>query len=132
MPPLLFTLFPLNTDTSFKPSFFANSSFCLIFSNKIHLLLLCSTVIVFIFLSCILCTYYKISQLSDEEKAKLQGLPVSMDQALDCLEKDYEFLLEGGVFPEELIRNFVKTKRAEAREMSQIPHPAEFDRYYNL
>ena len=38
----------------------------------------------------------------------------------------------GGVFPEELIRNFIKLKRAEAAELARIPHPAEFDRYYNL
>ena len=33
---------------------------------------------------------------------------------------------------EELIDNFIKTKRAECSEMSKIPHPAEFDKYYNL
>jgi glutamine synthetase len=70
--------------------------------------------------------------LPEEEKAKLQGLPVSLDQALDCLEKDYEYLTEGGVFPEELIRNFIKGKRAEVQQLSAIPNPAEFDKYYNL
>jgi glutamine synthetase len=70
--------------------------------------------------------------LPEEEKAKLQGLPVSLDEALDCLEKDYAYLTEGGVFPEELLRNFIKTKRAECRQLSAIPHPAEFEKYYNL
>ena len=37
-----------------------------------------------------------------------------------------------GVFPEELIANFIKTKREECRQLAAIPHPAEFDRYYNL
>ncbi len=70
--------------------------------------------------------------LPEEEKAKLQGLPTSLEQALDALEKDHDYLTEGGVFPEELIKNFIKTKRAEVREMAAIPHPAEFDKYYNL
>ena len=70
--------------------------------------------------------------LPEEEKAKLQGLPVCLEDALDCLEKDYAYLTEGGVFPEELIRNFIKTKRAECRQLAAIPNPAEFDKYYNL
>ena len=38
--------------------------------------------------------------LSDEEKAKLQGLPTSLDAALDALEADHDYLTKGGVFPE--------------------------------
>ncbi len=70
--------------------------------------------------------------LPEEEKAKLQGLPVSLEEALDCLEKDNAYLTEGGVFPEELIKNFIKTKRAECRQLAAIPNPAEFEKYYNL
>ena len=51
---------------------------------------------------------------------------------LDALEADHEYLTEGGVFPEELLKNFIKTKRAECAELSKIPHPAEFEKYYNL
>lgn len=69
--------------------------------------------------------------LSDEEKSKLHGLPTSLEQALDALEADHDYLTAGGVFPEELLRSFINTKRAECREMAAIPHPAEFDRYYN-
>ena len=70
--------------------------------------------------------------LSDEEKAKLTQLPTSLDQALDALENDYEYLTAGGVFPESLIKKFIATKREEVRALAAIPHPAEFDRYYNL
>ena len=70
--------------------------------------------------------------LSDEEKAKLTALPTTLDAALDALEADHDFLTEGGVFPEELIRNFISRKRAECAELAKIPHPAEFDRYFNL
>ena len=70
--------------------------------------------------------------LSDEEKAKLSHLPTRLEDALDALEADHDYLTAGGVFPEELIKNFLKAKRAECSEMSKIPSPAEFDRYYNL
>ena len=32
----------------------------------------------------------------------------------------------------QLIENFITTKRAECRKLAAIPHPAEFDCYYNL
>ncbi len=70
--------------------------------------------------------------LSDEEKAKLHHLPTSLDEALSALEADHDYLTAGGVFPEELINNFIKNKRGECAELAKIPHPAEFDRYYNL
>ena len=70
--------------------------------------------------------------LPEEEKAKLQGLPTSLDAALDALEADHDYLTVGGVFPEELLKNFIKNKREECRAMAAIPHPAEFDKYYNL
>jgi len=70
--------------------------------------------------------------LSEEEKAKLHHLPTSLDQALDALEKDHDYLTAGGVFPEELLKNFIATKRKEVAELAKIPHPAEFDKYYNL
>ncbi|MBQ7623876.1 MAG: type I glutamate--ammonia ligase [Clostridia bacterium] len=70
--------------------------------------------------------------LSPEEKAKLHHLPTTLEAALDALENDHGYLTAGGVFPEDLIGNFVSRKRAECRELSQIPHPAEFEKYYNL
>ena len=75
---------------------------------------------------------FNLFHLPEEEKAKLKGLPTSLPEALSALEEDHDYLTAGGVFPEELIKNFIKTKRAECSELSKIPHPAEFDRYYNL
>ncbi len=75
---------------------------------------------------------FNLFNLPEEEKAKLQGLPTSLDSALDALEADHDYLTAGGVFPEELIKNFVKSKRSELAEMAKIPTPAEFDKYYNL
>ncbi len=69
--------------------------------------------------------------LPEEEKKKLQGLPVCLEDALDELEKDHDYLTAGGVFPEHLITKFIETKRKECSELSKIPNPAEFDKYYN-
>ena len=70
--------------------------------------------------------------LPEEEKKKLKGLPTSLEAALDALEADHDYLTAGGVFPEILLQNFIKAKRAECAELSKIPHPAEFEKYYNL
>ena len=70
--------------------------------------------------------------LPEEEKKKLKGLPTSLEEALDALEQDHDYLTAGGVFPEALLRNFIRNKRSECRQMAAIPHPAEFARSYNL
>ena len=70
--------------------------------------------------------------LSDAEKAKLHHLPTSLEQALDALEADHDYLTAGGVFPESLLESFIADKRAECRRLAAVPNPAEFELYYNL
>lgn len=70
--------------------------------------------------------------LPKEEQAKIKSLPQSLDEALDALEKDHDFLLAGGVFPQRLIDIWVENKRKEARKVNEIPHPMEFELYYDL
>ena len=67
--------------------------------------------------------------LPEEEKAKLKGLPTSLESALDALEADHEYLTAGGVFPEILIKNFIATKRKECSELSKIRKQFENDIY---
>ena len=74
---------------------------------------------------------FNLFDLSDEEKAKLEHLPSSLEEALDALEKDHDYLMQGNVFPENLIKTWISTIRAEAKELSQVPTPAEFAKYYN-
>ena len=69
--------------------------------------------------------------LPEEEKAKLSTLPTRLEDALDALEADHDYLTAGGVFPEELLKNFIAGKRRECAELSKIPHPAEFASYFN-
>ncbi len=75
---------------------------------------------------------FNLFNLSEEDKKRIQGLPASLGEALDALEADHEYLTRGGVFPEELIQNWLKLKRAENETISRIPTPAEFQYYYTL
>ena len=75
---------------------------------------------------------FNLFNLSEEDKKRIQALPSSLGEALDALERDHEYLTRGGVFPEELIQNWLKLKRAEEQTISRIPTPAEFQYYYTL
>lgn len=70
--------------------------------------------------------------LPEEELARIKALPASLDEALDELEKSHDFLLAGGVFPQRLIDVWIATKRKEARQVANMPHPLEFELYYDL
>ncbi|MCK4258264.1 MAG: type I glutamate--ammonia ligase [Halanaerobiales bacterium] len=73
-----------------------------------------------------------IFALSQEEREKISALPSSLEEALNCLKEDHEFLLRGGVFDESFIDNWINKKCAEAREVYNRPHPFEFELYYGL
>ncbi|MDO4552906.1 MAG: type I glutamate--ammonia ligase [Bacillota bacterium] len=75
---------------------------------------------------------FNLYTLSPEEKAKIHGLPKTLDEALDALEEDHYYLTKGNVFPEKLIQVWVDKKRSEARRVNQVPHPAEYELYYDL
>lgn len=42
---------------------------------------------------------FNLFDLSDEEKSKIDSLPRSLEEALDRLEQDHDYLTKGGVFP---------------------------------
>lgn len=75
---------------------------------------------------------FNLYDLSKEQKEKIQSLPKSLEEALEALEKDHDYLMKNGVFPERLIQIWIDRKRAEGRKINRIPHPAEFDAYYDL
>lgn len=70
--------------------------------------------------------------LSPAERSKIKGLPKDLDEALDALEADHDFLTAGGVFPRRLIEIWIEKKRAEARKVLDMPVPIEFELYYDL
>jgi glutamine synthetase len=70
--------------------------------------------------------------LSPEEAAMVKTLPASLEDALDALERDHEFLLEGGVFTPDIIEHWLTYKRAnEVDPMRLRPHPYEFHLYFD-
>ena len=70
--------------------------------------------------------------LSPAEAAKVEQVPGSLDQVLDALEADHDFLTEGGVFTSDLIETWLDYKRTnEADEVRLRPHPYEFFLYYD-
>ncbi|MFD7524124.1 type I glutamate--ammonia ligase [Paenibacillus chitinolyticus] len=71
-----------------------------------------------------------IYELSDEDKSEIRSVPGTLDEALDALEADHEFLLEGGVFTQDFINNYVDIKRGEAKDVAIRIHPHEYSLYF--
>lgn len=72
-------------------------------------------------------------ELPPEEAANVPQVPGSLEEALVALEYDHQFLLEGGVFTEELIQTWITLKRElEILPLAQRPHPYEFELYYGI
>ncbi len=71
-------------------------------------------------------------ELSPEEMAKIPTVPGSLDESLNALEADHEFLLRGGVFTEDVIETWLSYKRENDLEDIRIrPHPYEFHLYFD-
>jgi glutamine synthetase len=74
-----------------------------------------------------------IYQMSKEKAAKIRKLPGSLDEALQELENDHDYLLQGGVFTKDVIETWIDHKRH--KELDQIrlrPHPWEFHLYHDV
>ncbi len=69
--------------------------------------------------------------LPPEEKANILQVASSLEEALDVLEQDHAFLTAGNVFSEDMIKGYIRLKRAECERVHQITHPVEFDMYYS-
>ncbi|HEY3079526.1 MAG TPA: type I glutamate--ammonia ligase [Chloroflexota bacterium] len=72
-------------------------------------------------------------ELEPDEAVHVRSTPGSLGEVLDALEKDHQFLLEGGVFTPDLIEAWLDYKRE--RELAQValrPHPYEFFLYYDI
>jgi glutamine synthetase len=70
--------------------------------------------------------------LPPEEEAALQTVAFSLDEALDALEADHDFLTAGGVFSQELLEGYLELKREETTRLRMTTHPVEFEMYYSL
>lgn len=70
--------------------------------------------------------------LPPEEEKNIPTVCFSLDQALEALDKDREFLLAGGVFTNDVIDAYIALKMEEVTRLRMTTHPVEFDMYYSL
>jgi glutamine synthetase len=73
-----------------------------------------------------------IYDMPPEELANVPKAPGSLDEALDALERDCDFLLRGDVFTDDVIATWLKWKREkEIAPLRLRPHPYEFCLYFD-
>ncbi len=74
-----------------------------------------------------------IYDLPPEELAKVPKTPGALDEALNALEQNHEFLLRGDVFTEDVIETWISYKRKNEVDAIRLrPHPYEFCLYYDI
>ena len=73
-----------------------------------------------------------IYELPPEQLKKVPNVAGSLAEALDCLERDHEFLLKGDVFTADFLEMWVTAKRKEHDALRLRPHPYEFFLYYDV
>jgi glutamine synthetase len=72
-------------------------------------------------------------ELPPDELASVPQVPGSLSEVLDALEADHDYLLEGGVFTEDLIQTWIEYKRTTEIDALRLrPHPYEFALYYDI
>ncbi len=71
--------------------------------------------------------------LEPEEKHEIKNTPGSLNEVLDALQMDHQYLLKGGVFTQDVIDTWISYKRTrEAEQVALRPHPYEFYLYYDI
>jgi len=70
--------------------------------------------------------------LPPEEDAKIPTVARSLEEALEALDQDRNFLTQGGVFSDDFIDSFIDLKMNDVTSIRMTPHPVEFDLYYSL
>ncbi|MPZ69435.1 MAG: type I glutamate--ammonia ligase [Actinobacteria bacterium] len=71
--------------------------------------------------------------LPPEALAAVPQVPGSLEEALNALDDDHDFLLEGGVFTQDVVDHWIDYKRVhEVDELRLRPHPYEFYLYYDI
>ncbi len=74
-----------------------------------------------------------IYDLPPEELANIPSAPGSLEEALDALREDHEFLLKGDVFTQDVIDMWLEYKTEnEVNAVKLRPHPIEFYLYYDI
>jgi len=69
--------------------------------------------------------------LPAEEALAIPTVASSLEQALEALEADKEFLTQGDVFTADMIEGYIELKKEEVERLNMTTHPVEFDMYYS-
>ncbi len=70
--------------------------------------------------------------LPAEEAAEIPTVAESLQQALQALDEDREFLTAGGVFSDDFIDSYITLKSKEVEQINMTTHPLEFELYYSV
>lgn len=71
--------------------------------------------------------------LTGSDRAKVKTVPASLEESLKALERDHKFLLEGGVFTQDVIDTWIEYKWVKEIDAVRLrPHPYEFYLYFDI
>ncbi len=70
--------------------------------------------------------------LPPEELVDVPTVCASLEQAMENLKVDHDFLLQGDVFTQDFINNYISMKEEEISKIRSLTHPYEFELYYSL
>ena len=71
-------------------------------------------------------------ELPPDEALAIPQVPGSLEKVLESLEADHEYLLDGGVFTDDLISTWISYKRTHEIDPLRLrPHPHEFEMYFD-
>ncbi|WP_028024287.1 glutamate--ammonia ligase [Enterovibrio calviensis] len=70
--------------------------------------------------------------LPAEEAAEIPQVAESLQQALQALSDDREFLTAGGVFSDDFIDSYIGLKSQDVEKVNMTTHPLEFELYYSV
>lgn len=70
--------------------------------------------------------------LPPEELVDVPTVCASLEQSMEHLQMDHDFLLQGDVFSQDFINNYISMKEEEISKIRSLTHPYEFELYYSL
>jgi glutamine synthetase len=74
-----------------------------------------------------------IYDMEPEELAKVPKAPGSLEEAINNLERDHEFLMQGEVFTKDVISTWIDYKRTKEIDPVRLrPHPYEVQLYFDV
>ncbi len=71
-------------------------------------------------------------ELPAEEAAEIPTVAETIQQALECLDADREFLTAGGVFSDDFIDSYITLKSEDVLKVNMTTTPVEFELYYSV